>query len=545
MPRLIELNTPERMAHNLGEDIFRIGRQPDNNLPVQDALVSRYHAEIQKVNGQYRVMDKSSLNGVYVNHLKIENEEALSHGDVIQVGGVTLFFEDLESVSPEKEEAGEKAKAVPVEEGPSSRLVGKEIVKSLDSPDSGYEVDVLLSLEEDRRKLRELKEKSGAPARLESFFVIYQVARSLHEMSTLSGLLERTIKLIVQFMDADHGVIFLFDDKGELRDEVSESTREELLPDIAAIKSVALRAIEQRSSILCSEACYMTEDDEEPPDDGALSAICVPIWNRENILGAICIDNHEDNNAFIEQDVEQLSAIGNLLALRMEQERMVGKMKENAVFRASLERFHSPEVVDLIMRESGEGEMAKDYLKEREVSILFADIVDSTSLIERLDTEEAADLLNSYFEEMTTVIFKYGGTVDKFMGDGIMANFGAPISHGNDAELAVFAAIEMMQRMEWFKAMRKEKEKFNIRIGVNTGIVITGYIGSKKRVEYSVLGDPVNIAARLQVMAQPGTILIGEDTYAKVQGLFQVKDRGSTILKGKKKETRIYEVFVD
>ncbi len=182
------------------------------------------------------------------------------------------------------------------------------------------------------------------------------------------------------------------------------------------------------------------------------------------------------------------------------------------------------------------------FLTEREVTVMFVDISEFTSLMERLAAEEAAELLIDFFDEMTTVVFKYGGTVDKFTGDGILAIFGAPISHGNDAELALFAAVEMMRSMERFKDSRDEKKNFDVRIGVNTGMVLAGYLGSRKRIEYSVLGDPVNVAARLQHVAAPRTILAGEDTVAKVSGIFEFREREKTRLKGKKKETTIYEV---
>ena len=133
--------------------------------------------------------------------------------------------------------------------------------------------------------------------------------------------------------------------------------------------------------------------------------------------------------------------------------------------------------------------------------------------------------------------------MDKFIGDAIMAIFGAPISYGNVAELAVFAALEMLKELEAFRSSIAEAKRFSIRIGVNTGIVVAGYMGSVQRIEYTVLGDPVNIAARLQDLAMPGAIYIGESTHNRVKGLFQTKDLGTMSLRGKAHKIRAYRVL--
>jgi adenylate cyclase len=249
--------------------------------------------------------------------------------------------------------------------------------------------------------------------------------------------------------------------------------------------------------------------------------------------------------AFNEDDLDLMTAIANQVAIAVQREEMQAHMQEAAVSRANLERFHSPDVVNHILQQSKDQEPFKRFLTEREVTILFADICDFTPLLERTAPQEAAQLLIDYFDAMTEIIFKFSGTVDKFIGDAIMAIFGAPISHGNDAELAIYTAIEMMQEMKKFRETHGPGKSFDIRIGINTGIVAAGYLGSKKRIEYTVLGDPVNVAARLQDLAAPGAIVVGEATYERVSGRFKFKDRGQTRLKGKKQETRVYEVLFE
>jgi adenylate cyclase len=555
MARLIKISDPDKPVFELRGEVLRIGRFPDNDVVLSDALASRRHAEVRKQGDHYRVVDLKSLNGIYVNNLKVEDEQ-LSHGDVIAIGEARFFFDTTSgpaspapSPLPPRDPRG---LLPPPKSGPAPApafspalpgLLGNEIVKPINAAGPDHDLEVL-SLSD----IFERQSQSKSAARMEinqsrSFFILYQVARALNSINDLQDLLELTLTLIFQVVNAERGVIFLYNDKGELVPALARSKSGGDLPEINVSRTITQRAIEQKSALITADACY----DPRFKEGASIiaynirSALCVPLWDREKTRGAIYLDNHMEAYAFTEDDLDLTSAIANQVAIAAQREEMQKKMRESAIFRANLERFHSPDVVNHIMQQSRE-ETPRRSLDEREVTILFADIVDFTPLLERLSPQEAADLLTDFFDEMTEIIFKHKGTIDKFIGDCIMAIFGAPIFYGNDAELAVFAAIDMMKRMEEFKARRRDQEKFDLRIGINTGMVAAGYLGSKKRIEYSVLGDPVNVASRLESAALPGTIIVGEATYSKVKGTFAFKYRGSTILKGKKHETKIYEV---
>ena len=160
----------------------------------------------------------------------------------------------------------------------------------------------------------------------------------------------------------------------------------------------------------------------------------------------------------------------------------------------------------------------------------------------RFTAAEIAFILNGYFEEMTRVIFRHKGSINKFIGDAIMAIYGAPVQHQNDAALAVQSAIEQIQTLQDYLTKLDEAKHFKIRIGINTGPVVVGNIGSSTRLEYTVLGDTVNTAQRLESVAPQNGLLIGERTKQLVEGLFKVKDVGLLKLKGKD-PTRAYEVL--
>ncbi|MFH1227779.1 MAG: adenylate/guanylate cyclase domain-containing protein [Planctomycetota bacterium] len=157
---------------------------------------------------------------------------------------------------------------------------------------------------------------------------------------------------------------------------------------------------------------------------------------------------------------------------------------------------------------------------------------------------EIAAMLNNFFETATQTVFKYKGSINKYIGDAVMAIFGAPVPMEDHPANAVMAAVKMMEAI----GKRKEEIPCNLRIGINTGIVVAGNVGSKQRIEYTVLGDTVNVASRLNQYGQSNEVVIGEETYKRVvnAGLpLKFKDLGTAKLKGKEKEVKVYQVYLD
>jgi adenylate cyclase len=152
-------------------------------------------------------------------------------------------------------------------------------------------------------------------------------------------------------------------------------------------------------------------------------------------------------------------------------------------------------------------------------------------------------LLNEYLSRMTDIIFKYEGTLDKYIGDAIMAVFGAPLDMPDHASRAIKTALEMRDRLDEFNSERKEGPLLKIRIGINSGKAVAGEIGSINKKEYTVLGDTVNTASRLETVARPMTVVIGENTYQAVKDQFDIRSLGNATLKGKEKEVAVFEVL--
>jgi adenylate cyclase len=177
-------------------------------------------------------------------------------------------------------------------------------------------------------------------------------------------------------------------------------------------------------------------------------------------------------------------------------------------------------------------------------TVLFADIRGFTSMSENMAAADVLNMLNEYFELMVQVAFKHEGTVDKFVGDEIMVLWGAPFGHEDDAARAVRAAVDMQEALVKFNTERtaQGESAIDIGIGLNTGELVAGYIGSSLTMSYSVIGDVVNTAARLCSAAKAGQVIISEDTYKELDAEFECIPQEEVIAKGKSKPLKVFNV---
>ena len=183
--------------------------------------------------------------------------------------------------------------------------------------------------------------------------------------------------------------------------------------------------------------------------------------------------------------------------------------------------------------------------ERKHVTVLFADVVDSTGLGERLDPEQVAEIMNGVFAFLNASVTKYGGTVARLLGDAIVAFFGAPVAHEDDAERAVRAGLEIQAAAREYAELIKRDygADFGVRVGINTGLAVLAVVGDEIRTEYTAMGDTTNVAARLQSAAAPGSVVISAETYHLVKPLFTFEGRGATRVKGKSIAIEIYEVL--
>ncbi len=220
---------------------------------------------------------------------------------------------------------------------------------------------------------------------------------------------------------------------------------------------------------------------------------------------------------------------------------MAKSLREKEVIKGAFSKYVTKNVMDRILQHPDGLKLGGE---KRVITVFFSDIRGFTPMSEVLSAEEVVHLLNEYFTAMTTIIFKYEGTIDKFMGDAIMAVYGAPIEMSDHAERAVLAAIEMSEKMKELQAKwRSEgKREVNIGIGINTGEVVVGNIGSNERMEYTSIGDNVNLTQRLESVAEKGQILISAATYERVKHKVNAKMLDPIKVKGKVDKVQAYSV---
>jgi adenylate cyclase len=274
---------------------------------------------------------------------------------------------------------------------------------------------------------------------------------------------------------------------------------------------------------------------------GVRSTICAPLITESNVHGVIYADRLDPFSAFSQNDLELISAVAAQTAITVENVKAHTRLAREEVARANYSRFMPEYVVKQLLEDPDSFKLGGI---NQTITILFADIRGFTTLSEEEKPEKIVALLNRYFTAMTEIIFAHGGTLDKYIGDGLMALFGAPTATPEDAKNALKTAVAMQKRIISLNA-ELESEGFNpigIGIGLHTGEATVGYIGSEQRSEYTAIGDTVNLASRLESNTQGGQILISEATAQACENLFELTTREPLTVKNRLQPVSLFEV---
>lgn len=459
-----------------------VGRATDNDIIIPDPLASRHHLEFFEEGNKVKVSDLNSSNGTYIDGENVEGTITFNTNQVLVVGK------------------------------------SKFVLKKLD--DSFEE-------EKDEKKIDDNS----------SLFIINQLGKILLHTNTLNDLFESVLELITQIIQSEITYVFYYKEKQVVEDYVKNVNE----PLYHFVPSPMLLEILKN---LSEPQLFFDQNIIEKMEIDACCILVAPFISENKFLGGfILVNKFRETHEFNSADSDILNVVASMISIGIQVDMLRENIKQETIYRNNLERFHSPDVVNLILKQTSEKKEVALDVKKIETTIFFSDIKDFTPLSERLEPEELADLLNEYFDIMTNIIFKYHGSVNKYIGDAIMALFGAPFSYGNDPKFAVTAALEMLEELKVFNKRVAENKRISIRIGINTGMVVAGNIGSKSRMEYTVLGDTVNVASRLEGVAPENGLLIGENTYFYIKDLFQFKDVGYLKLKGKEKKVKAFQVI--
>jgi adenylate cyclase len=512
---------------------IELGRSPDCEIVIKDFGVSRKHAKVVADGDRCRLVDLKSKNGTHVNGVPVL-EAYLKDGDQIMLGKSLLRFQrTLEEVV----ELDEQKPMLEKEAGTIIRSVG--------------DLQEYLNSERLRGDGAREAQPSEVPAEAPEIEVTNRILRSLSDLAKSlitmqpdqpDEVSERVMDAVFEHIPADRGFLMLYDEQGNLKPKVVKHRHDGGEGKISISKTIAERVVQDRVAILTSDAQIDPRfaTGESIRSHGIRSAMCAPLWKGDEVIGIIHVDSPIQTNTFNVVDLDLLSALANYAAVAIERAHMNRRVQEEMLKRGRFEKYFSPSVVTRIL---SEGE--KDEVEELEASILFADIVGFTPMVEKLSEPRAvADLLNECFSRMADVILECDGTLDKFIGDCIMAVFGAPYAQEDHAVRAIQVTLEMRRRLDDLNRESGEEIPIQMRMGINSGRVVAGPIGSVKRKEFTVLGETVNIASRIESMvAEAGQIVVGERTWELARDQFEFRDLGMVALKGKEKSVRLFEVL--
>ncbi|MFK7990154.1 MAG: adenylate/guanylate cyclase domain-containing protein [Sandaracinaceae bacterium] len=407
-----------------------------------------------------------------------------------------------------------------------------------------------------RSKLAPLTAQSFLPERLvqdaatlrrdyEKLRVSYELARAIGIELDIDKALVKILDAAFQLLEADRGVILLYDAERELlpRCVRTRAGAQDPNEEVVISSTIVEQVLRDKAAVLSSDATVDSrfQGAHSIIMQGIRSSMAVPLLHSDEVFGIMMLDSQIATNAFTEKDLQLFQNVANQAAVAIQNSLFAAKLEKEAVTRERFQRLLSPAIAQQVIE--GKVEVKKGG-EERNTTVLFSDIRGFTAMSESQSAQSVVDMLNEYFERMVEVIFHHEGTLDKFVGDEIMALFGAPVSHPDDAYRAVKTALEMKAVLAEFneERMAEGHAEVKIGIGINTGECVAGYLGSSKALEYTVIGDTVNTGARLCSIAKAGEIIISVSTYEAVRDFFEVIELPPTQVKGKANALKIFNV---
>jgi adenylate cyclase len=531
--------------YELPEGVTSLGRADENDIVLSGDLVSRRHARIEVQGGEVSVEDLGSRNGCRVNGEPLKGTRiVLKVGDTVTVGENSVAIRQPAAVENARTEVVHAV--VP---GVRRFAQDFDVASALVVEKSANESELLRALDNVMPFTPGAEapvgdgDKTPRPIPYPSLALLYKTAEKLATARSLPEFLEDTADRLMERVNGTTAVVLLRQPSGTLvpaavrhrgtlskgEVPVSDAIIEEALRKKAAL-AVAAAKDDERFATRDSVVLYNVDQ-----------VLCIPIGPASAFVGVLYLNCSGQDRAVLESLLDACNAVGHLIAAGVEKFRVSGVGEDR--LRKALERFHAPQIVEQRIQEiarQGGGKITS--MEEKTLTALFADIAGFTQLTHKLSPAAVVEILDTFYRLMSELIFSFEGTVDKFMGDSVMALFGAPYSKGDDAVRAVRTALAM--RAEWQKAMtrRPPKERCALRIGINTGKALAGTIGAEARLDYTAIGEPVNVASWVSETAAPGQVLITGKTLAAIGARFDVNPLGERALRGPQVKEALFEV---
>lgn len=519
MAKLILISGDERQEFELAA-FNSLGRHPDNTIQILDRIISKEHAQIHRTSdGRYLLRDLRSLNGTFMHGERI-TDRILEDGDEITMGSTRLLFVDQDS----GEEALHRVTIAP-------GMTESHIRQRIDVSSGEFLPE------------RALTDETVLRRDYERLRIGHELAKAVGSELDLERLLPQILDKAFELVGADRGTILLKDSSGEMIPRYVKTRNGKDDNNIVMSRAVLSEVVRNKAAVLSSDATMDSRFSGAHSIimQGIRSTMTVPLLHADEILGLMHLDSQIATNAFTEKDLQICTGMAAQAAIAIQNARLATRIEKEAQTRAQFSRLIPPSVVEQVVK----GELTLERGgRLNEITMLYSDIRGFTSMSDGVPPEDVVNMLNEYFEVMVDVLFQYSGTLDKFVGDEIIGLFGAPIPIDDAPFKALTCALAMMNALEEFNRTRaaENQEAIRIGIGVNTGHVITGAIGSNKALQYTAIGDAMNVASRLVNLAKPGEIIISHETYSKVADRFEVAPQMPVEIKGKAEPQKIYRL---
>jgi adenylate cyclase len=519
MPRLVITRCPH-VGREYTLDAFPVvlGRAEDAGVKLRDLRASRHHARIVARDGHFVVEDLQSRNGTRLNDNYVRSSR-LADGDRIVIGDTEMLFR----MAPEEVTTPLHDTYPPdLIPAPTTARTSLVIATPGVEPALSAVIDARgMGLEDLPSGPGGLKARSGkAHSRLRTMIEVSTQLATIHDIGELLDEIMNSLFSI--FPQAERGFVLLRQEDGAMVPEVVRRAAGDGEERITVSSTVLRRVVDEKSAVLVHDAAQDTElgKMESIVNFRIKSMMVAPLLYQGEVLGAVHIDTTRSGLGFDQEDLSLLTGVSCSAAIALKNAMLLQNVAQEAAMRTALARHLSPDLVEQFIR--GELELGKLGGDMKRGTIFFCDIIGFTRIAERMDPHHVVDLLNRFFARMEEVIFRYRGTIDKFAGDSIMAYWGVLLEDPSSTRDAVTAALEMQNALDQINAELRAQgrtESLGMGIGLNTGPVVAGNVGSVQKIEYTLIGDSVNLAQRIEHMAGRGQVLVGESTYADVADL--------------------------
>ena len=535
--------------HRLGA-LTSLGRHPENTVEIPDRSVSKFHAQIQRdVHGRHILKDLGSRNGTWVSGRRTETH-ALQDGDDVVLGTVRFRFREDRSQRQVTgalrmgDRTSDSSRGLTLRGGAAQ---GRGTVQLMDlaasiehksafavGGDTFLPADQVTDLDQLRRDYDKLR-------------IAQQLSADIRFDRDLDELLQSVVSRIFDMLPADRCAVLLMGPDGSTLEPrmVMERGGGAPLETMPLSQTVLNQAIADRKAILSSDTLSdgRFEAAESIVALAIRAAMCVPLIYEDAIFGVMHVDTRSVQKPFTPKDLQLFSTIANQTAAALKNASLVQEIQRESETRARLGRLLSPNLVEEVV--AGKLDMSLGGGRRR-AAVVFTDIRSFTSMSERMTAEEVTAMLNEYFEVMVDIVFRHGGTLDKYLGDGMMALFGVPKEADDAAAQAVLCGLEMQLALRSLNRNRQARgeDPIAMGVGVNFGEVVWGALGSRKTMDYTVVGDVVNTASRLCSVARGGQVLISENARnALPERGFAMDALEPADVKGKAERVPVYSVL--